>query len=602
MHDVSVSTGDSYLQSFLVGSGSISSPASGSLLASNVFTNPNYRTVLYLWWDECGGNNGSCDSNNDAPNLLYGTTVKKGYVSPDSTGIDEYASIWTIENNWGFTPLAQGDTAAKNNGYQFNDIFTSATSLPLAASFTYLPSTPITNSPVSFTAVASGGKAPYSYSWSFGDGATGTGLTSTHAYGSTGSYTVTLTVTDSASGSAQSTQTIQVSPVPAFAASFSFTPITPVSGQSVTFTAIASGGASPYSYSWNLAGTAKTGNPVSLSFSNGTFSVSVTVMDTAGKTATSSQSLIVLPATSSSARYMLSFQGYDFDGASEETLTVNGNLVASIPPVLTAANGGAWVSFSFDITSFVVYGTNVISFTHAGFDCSVNDQVRNLAVTDQTSTIYSNTTVGNIDTATSCTNALTYTFTIGGSAGVLPIIRVPGPQNATVGGTLRFTVSGNDPTGTSGPVALSASGLSSNMAFNPATGAFSFTPTASQIGQTFIVNFTATDSNDPSRTRTESVPIQVEGSTAQSSGGGFCLSCFVPSGTISLAWLFLMGGLIGIGSALFIAHARTSMQLAAARRKVRTLDQEGWQRNSNLYQNRRRTRVQRRATRTFDDE
>src|SRR5919109_2456714 len=602
MHDVSVSTGDSYLQSFLVGSGSISSPASGSLLASNVFTNPSFRTVLYLWWDECGGNNGSCDSNNDAPNLLYGTTVKKGYVSPDSTGIDEYASIWTIENNWGFTPLAQGDTAAKNNGYQFNDIFTSATSLPLAASFTYLPSTPITNSPVSFTAVASGGKAPYSYSWSFGDGATGTGLTSTHAYGSTGSYTVTLTVTDSASGSAQSTQTIQVSPVPAFAASFSFTPITPVSGQSVTFTAIASGGASPYSYSWNLAGTAKTGNPVSLSFSTGTFSVSVTVTDATGKTATSSQSLNVQPAASSSGPYTLSFEGYDFDGASEETLTVNGNLVASIPPVLTAANGGTWVSFSFDITSFVVQGTNVISFTHAGFDCSVSDQVRNLAVTDLTSTVYSNTAVDNIDTATNCTNTLTYTFTLGGSAGVLPVITVPGPQNATVGGTLRFTVSGNDPSGTAGPIRLSASGLVSNMAFNPATGAFSFTPSPSQTGQTFIVNFTATDTNDPSRTRTESVPIQVEGSTAQSSDGGFCLSCFVPSGASSLVLLLLMVGLIGIGSALFVVHARTGMELAAARRKMKELDQEDWQRSSNLYQRPRRARVQRRATRIYDDE
>src|SRR5438093_6923468 len=109
MHDVSVSTGDSYLKNFLIGSGSIASPATGSLLASTVFTNPDYRTLLYLWWDECGGSNGSCDSNNAAPNLLYGTPVKRGYVSPDTAGIDEYASLWTIEKNWGFSPLAQGD-------------------------------------------------------------------------------------------------------------------------------------------------------------------------------------------------------------------------------------------------------------------------------------------------------------------------------------------------------------------------------------------------------------------------------------------------------------------------------------------------------------
>src|SRR2546427_2159936 len=112
MHDVSVSTGDTYLKSFLVGSGSITSPASGSLLSSNVFTNPAYRTLLYLWWDECGGSNGSRDANNASTNLLYGTTVKKSYVSPDTTGIDEEAAVWTLKNNWGFSPLAHGGSAA----------------------------------------------------------------------------------------------------------------------------------------------------------------------------------------------------------------------------------------------------------------------------------------------------------------------------------------------------------------------------------------------------------------------------------------------------------------------------------------------------------
>src|SRR5206468_12686126 len=73
MHDNSIQTGDSYLKTFLVGSGSLTNPASGSLLASNLFTNTNFRTLLYLWWDECGGSNGSCNSNNAAPNLLYGT-------------------------------------------------------------------------------------------------------------------------------------------------------------------------------------------------------------------------------------------------------------------------------------------------------------------------------------------------------------------------------------------------------------------------------------------------------------------------------------------------------------------------------------------------
>src|SRR5438132_14065616 len=145
MHDVSVSTGDNYLKSFLVGSGSIASPSSGSLLATNVFTNPNYHTLLYLWWDECGGSNGSCDANNASPNLLYGTPVKKGYVSSDLTGIDEYAALRARENNWGSSPLAKGDAAAANAGYMFNDVFTSggSSSSSLSASLTYSPSSTI---------------------------------------------------------------------------------------------------------------------------------------------------------------------------------------------------------------------------------------------------------------------------------------------------------------------------------------------------------------------------------------------------------------------------------------------------------------------------
>src|SRR5713101_1674760 len=210
MHDVSVSTGDSYLRSFLVGSGSITSPASGSLLASNVFTNPSYRTLLYLWWDECGGNNGICDGNNAAPNLLYGTTVKKGYVSPDTTGIDEYAALRTIENNWGVSPLAQGDTAAANAGYMFNDVFSSGTSLPLSASFTFLPNNPTNGTAVAFTAAASGGTAPYSYSWTFGDGTSATGASPTHAFPKTGTYSVTVTVKDSNSTTTTSTRQVTV--------------------------------------------------------------------------------------------------------------------------------------------------------------------------------------------------------------------------------------------------------------------------------------------------------------------------------------------------------------------------------------------------------
>ena len=311
MHDNSIQTGDSYLKTFLVGTGTISSPAVGSLLASPLFTSPSYRTLLDIWWDEY----------DPSPNIIFGSGVQKGLVS-QSNSYDEYASLHTVENNWGLAALGYASLAPT-----MSDIFGSTT---LSASFLASPSIPVL-------------------------------------------------------------------------------------GQTVTFTSTASGGTSPYSYSWSLAGTSKTGNPVSQSFTTGTYAISLTVTDSLGKTATTSKSLTVLSASTGGPAplYTLSFQGYDFDGANEETLTMNGNLVATIPTALTTSNGATWASFSFNITSFAVQGTNTISFTHANSDCAVSDQVQNLVVTNQTSTIYSNATVENINTATSCTNTLTYTFTIG---------------------------------------------------------------------------------------------------------------------------------------------------------------------------------------------
>ncbi len=94
----------------------------------------------------------------------------------------------------------------------FQDGFSiiSPTSLNLAASFTYTPSSPTAGQTVTFTATASGGVSPYTFSWNFGDGATATGNPTTHSY-SAGTYTVKLTVQDSASATVSVSQNVRVS-------------------------------------------------------------------------------------------------------------------------------------------------------------------------------------------------------------------------------------------------------------------------------------------------------------------------------------------------------------------------------------------------------
>src|SRR5260370_4598861 len=71
MHDNSISSADSWLKSFLIVSGSTTSPASGSLLSSSLFTNPSFHTLLWIWWDEY----------DPSPNIQYGPMISKWIIS-----------------------------------------------------------------------------------------------------------------------------------------------------------------------------------------------------------------------------------------------------------------------------------------------------------------------------------------------------------------------------------------------------------------------------------------------------------------------------------------------------------------------------------------
>src|SRR5712692_5383436 len=149
MHNNGISSGDSWLKSFLVGSGSTTSPASGSLLSSSLFTNPSFHTLLWIWWDEY----------DPSPNIQYGPMISKGFTST-SNNSDEYSQLRMIENNWGLPTLSHSAQAPV-----MTDILSGSAGSPqaLSTSFTYTPATPSTGTAVAFTGSATGGKAPYSY-------------------------------------------------------------------------------------------------------------------------------------------------------------------------------------------------------------------------------------------------------------------------------------------------------------------------------------------------------------------------------------------------------------------------------------------------------
>lgn len=117
---------------------------------------------------------------------------------------------------------------------------------------------------------------------------------------------------------------------------------------------------------------------------------------------------ISLSGTPDPPSYTLTWQGYDWDGSREETLSLNSQFLASLPANDTPVNGGAWASFSLDITPLVVNGTNVLRFAHAPWDCSVSDDVSNLAVLKGSTVIFTAPS----DKALSCSRSATYTFTV----------------------------------------------------------------------------------------------------------------------------------------------------------------------------------------------
>jgi len=152
--------------------------------------------------------------------------------------------------------------------------------------------------PVTFTATVAGGTPPFSYSWDFGDGTTGTGNPVTHTYATLGFYTVTLTITDTNGLHGSVSHIIGVS---ILQADYSFDPPSPISGQTETFTALATGGIRPYTYSWDFGDhTTGTGNPVTHTYTvtvATTFTVTLNVTDSTAKTTSATHTITVYPIT-----------------------------------------------------------------------------------------------------------------------------------------------------------------------------------------------------------------------------------------------------------------------------------------------------------------
>jgi PKD repeat protein len=193
-----------------------------------------------------------------------------------------YTVSLTVTNSVG-----QSNTTSKT-------ITVSATSTQVVANFVFSPTTPGTNQDVFFNAISST-PTTGTFIWDFGDGTRGTGLSPTHQFTTGGTFTVTLLLTSGAQSSTIS-KTITVT-APAISASFIFSPTDPgiaAGTNAVNFDATGSS-SGVTTWTWDFGdGTTGTGQKLSHTFTKaGTWVVRLTVTDSAGRAATTTNSVTV---------------------------------------------------------------------------------------------------------------------------------------------------------------------------------------------------------------------------------------------------------------------------------------------------------------------
>lgn len=193
-------------------------------------------------------------------------------------------------------------TNPPSDGLEKEMVLSSFTYIPegtnLVASLSTNPNTISTGQSVTFIANVTGGTPPYSYSWQdLPSGCTGTNSNSITCNPNTpGTYNVTVNVTDSANNIRPASGTLVVNAPSSLAASLNISHTTITVGQSVSFTATATGGTSPYNYTWTGLPAPCTGNTNIITCtpsSTGTFNVLVTVKDSNNNTATASGTLVI---------------------------------------------------------------------------------------------------------------------------------------------------------------------------------------------------------------------------------------------------------------------------------------------------------------------
>jgi PKD repeat protein len=278
---------------------------------------PGHTITTYTWdfgdGTTCAGGALSVATGAGCGTGSTGLTPSHKYINPAPGGAGTYIVTLTVTDD-----LSQ-------NGSITQGVPVGNPPKPTAA-FVFSPASPAVSATVFFdasTSTTAQGQTITNYSWAFGDGTTCVGTVSTvtsgvgtcglgsgvtgqrpeHSYSTAGVYSVTLTVTDSAGRTDVTSRTVPVGAVPP-QASFAITTAGPYAAPAlISFDALASvafGAATITQYHWTwgdgqpdvIVGAPTT--TASHTFNvPGTFTVTLTVTDSNGKTAAISQTVTV---------------------------------------------------------------------------------------------------------------------------------------------------------------------------------------------------------------------------------------------------------------------------------------------------------------------
>ena len=187
------------------------------------------------------------------------------------------------------------------------------------AAFVFSPASPQVNQTLFFDATqsrAAAGHSIVSYAWNFGDGQSLTAAvpTTSHAYAAAATYNVVMTVTDDVGQVNSATQQVAVSAgAGSLTADFTFSPTSPVSGALVSFNAnLSTPLTSITAFDWDFGdGTIINNGGMVINHSyntpvGATYTVRLTVHDTAGRTATGTKTVPVTAGADPTAQFTIS--------------------------------------------------------------------------------------------------------------------------------------------------------------------------------------------------------------------------------------------------------------------------------------------------------